>query len=117
MPKEEYEFHDHDGVPWTPVAAGSGAAAEGMVEKILNLDDATGVGTRLLKFPPGVETSEVIVHDFWEEVYILEGELHDKRINTTFTPGMYACRPPGMPHGPYSSPKGCMTFEVRYYNK
>ena len=30
MPKEEYEFSSHEGVPWTPVAAGSGAAAEGM---------------------------------------------------------------------------------------
>ncbi len=117
MPKEEYEFCGHEGIPWGPVAAGSGAAGQGMVEKILNLDPSTGVGSRLLKFPPGVETSEVIVHDFWEEVYILEGELHDKRINTTFTAGMYACRPPGMLHGPYSSPKGCMTFEVRYYNK
>ena len=90
MPKEEYEFSGREGVPWTPVAAGSGAAAEGMVEKILNLDDATGVGTRLLKFPPGVETSEEIVHDFWEEVYILEGELHDKRLYTTFTAGILA---------------------------
>ncbi|MED5569770.1 MAG: cupin, partial [Chloroflexota bacterium] len=31
--------------------------------------------------------------------------------------GMYACRPPGMPHGPYLSPIGCTTFEVRYYRK
>ncbi len=117
MSKEEYEFFDHEDVPWAPVTAGSGAAGQGMVEKILNLDHSTGVGTRLLRFPPGVETSEVIVHDFWEEVYVLEGELHDKRLNKTFTTGMYACRPPGMRHGPYSSPKGCMTFEVRYYNK
>ena len=75
MPKEEYEFFGHECVPWGPVGAGPGAAAEGMVEKILNLDYSTGVGTRLLKFPPGVETSAVIVHDFWEEVYILEGCL------------------------------------------
>ena len=117
MPKEEYEFFGHEGVPWGPVVSGSGAAGPGMVGKILNLDDATGVGTRLLKYPPGVETSDVIVHDFWEEVFILEGELHDKSINTTFTAGMYACRPPGMPHGPYISPIGCTTFEVRYYRK
>ena len=117
MPKEEYELFGHECVPWGPVGAGSGAAAEGMVEKILNLDHSTGVGTRLLKFPPGVETSAVIVHDFWEEVYVLEGELHDKRLNAAFTTGMYACRPPGMQHGPYSSPIGCMTLDVLYYNK
>ena len=115
MPKEEYEFSGHEGVPWTPVAVGSGAAAEGMVEKILNLDDATGVGTRMLKFPPGVETSEVIVHDFWEEVWIIEGSIHDIPLGQTFTAGMYACRPPGMPHGPWTSADGCKTFEVRHF--
>lgn len=115
MAKEEQEFHAHDGISWKPVPADSGAAAEGIVQKMLNLDEASGVGTRLLSFAPGVETDEVISHDFWEEVYIIEGELHDKNLNQTFTSGMYACRPPGMPHGPYSSPNGCTTFEVRYY--
>jgi hypothetical protein len=27
---------------------------------------------------------------------------------------MYACRPPGMLHGPYRVPRGCITFEIRY---
>ena len=36
MSKEEREFHHHDEVSWTPVAADSGAAGEGMTEKILN---------------------------------------------------------------------------------
>ena len=117
MPKTEFEFFGHETVPWGPVAVGSGAAAEGMEEKILNFDEDAGVSTRLLKFPPGIETSEVIVHDFWEEVIILEGELHDKTLNATFTSGMYACRPPGMLHGPYSSPIGFTTFEVRYYRR
>ncbi|MCS5668299.1 MAG: cupin domain-containing protein [Dehalococcoidia bacterium] len=115
MSKEEREFHHHDEVSWTPVAADSGAAGEGMTEKILNFDPEAGVATRMLRFAPGVETEEVITHDFWEEVYIIEGELQDTRINQTFTIGMSACRPPGMPHGPYSSPIGCTTFEVRYY--
>ena len=26
----------------------------------------------------------------------------------------YACRPPGMRHGPWVAPDGCTTFEVRY---
>jgi hypothetical protein len=30
---------------------------------------------------------------------------------------MYACRPPGMPHGPWTAPTGCLTFELRYYKK
>jgi hypothetical protein len=27
---------------------------------------------------------------------------------------MYACRPPGMVHGPYRVPGGCTTLEIRY---
>ena len=110
MSKEEQEFHAIDNVPWTTPPGGSGAAADGVTEKILNWDPEKGVGSRLLHFEPGSETDEVISHDFWEEVYVLEGGLHDKNLNQTFTAGMYACRPPGMPHGPYTSPDGCTTF-------
>ena len=117
MAKEEREFFHHDSVSWTPVAADSGAAGEGMTEKILNFDPEAGVSTRMLRFSPGVVTDVVITHDFWEEVYIIEGELTDTRINQTFASGMSACRPPGMPHGLYTSPVGCTTFEVRYYRK
>ena len=56
-------------------------------------------------------------HDFWEEVWIIDGALHDIPLNQTFPKGMYACRPPGMPHGPWRTPDGCTTFEVRYYRK
>ena len=117
MPKEEREFFDTDTLPWEPVAPGSGAAGAGVEQKILSLDTDTGDCTRLLKFAPGVETNDVITHDFWEEVIIVEGELHDKRLNKIFSKGMYACRQPGMVHGPYATPKGCLTFEVRYYKK
>jgi hypothetical protein len=50
-------------------------------------------------------------------VWILEGELIDLGKRQTFTAGMYACRPPGMLHGPYRVPKGCVTFEVRYVKR
>jgi len=73
--------------------------------------------TRLLQFDAGVETTETITHDFWEEVWILEGELIDLGKHQTFTAGMYACRPPGMLHGPYRVSKGCVTFEVRYVKR
>ena len=47
-------------------------------------------------------------------MYILEGDLTDLRLGETFTAGMYACRPPGMEHGPWTTEAGCLTFEVRY---
>ena len=54
----------------------------------------------------------MIVHDYWEEVMILSGELTDLTLGKTFTSGMYACRPPGMRHGPYVSAGGCRMLVV-----
>ena len=118
MPKPELEFTSPDRFPWTPVAGSAvgGAGGPGVVEKILSRDSDTGDVTRLLRFEAGVETRETIRHDFWEEVWILEGELVDLGKRQTFTAGMYACRPPGMAHGPYRVPRGCVTLEMRYYH-
>jgi hypothetical protein len=114
MPKPEIEFIDPDThYPWRPVEGD----ILGIKEKILSLDPKTGAYTRLLKFPPGLRTTETLVHDFWEEVIILEGELIDLGKKQTFGAGFYACRPPGMVHGPYDIPRGCVTFEIRYYSK
>jgi hypothetical protein len=115
MPKPEHEFFPVTNVGWTPVPG----KAAGMTERILAADDASGVATRMLRFEPGADTSPngVQVHDFWEEVYILEGSFHDLELNETFSAGQYACRPPGMRHGPWRSDAGCTTFEVRYYSR
>ncbi len=117
MPKEEREFFDTETIDWVPAGAGSGATAEGVMEKILSQDPETGNYARMVNFPAGVETDETIAHDFWEEVIIIEGSLIDTRLNQEFPKGFYGCRPPGMPHGPYKSPNGCITFELRYYDK
>ena len=50
-----------------------------------------------------------------EKVLIVEGSLYDMAKKETFLPGYYACRPPGMTHGPYKIPYGCVTFEIRYH--
>jgi hypothetical protein len=93
-----------------------GGQVPGLFERILASDPRTGVATRILRFEPGTDTSAAgpQVHPFWEEVYILEGSLHDLTLDETFPSGTYACRPPGMPHGPWRAPDGCVTFEVRY---
>lgn len=111
--KPEIEFQPAERVGWTPI----GGPAEGLSERILaSADLEAGVVTRMLRFEPGTNTTPngTLTHDFWEEVYILEGDLTDLRLNETFTAGMYACRPPGMEHGPWVSREGCLTFEVRY---
>lgn len=112
MRKPELEFTPTEAVPWTQVSGG----VEGQTERLLSTDPETGLATRMLRFAPGVDTTDlgVLRHDFWEEVYILEGELHDLTLDQRFGPGTYASRPPGMPHGPWRSEPGCVTFEVRY---
>jgi hypothetical protein len=116
VPKPEREFFRPDDIPWTPVSGSptAGAGGPGIEEKVLAHDPETGDVTRLLRFAPGVETREPIAHDFWEEVWILEGALEDLGRRATFTAGMYACRPPGMRHGPYRTRAGVLMFEIRY---
>ncbi len=116
MRKPELEFFDPASLPWEPVAgsASAGAGGPGVSQKILSRDPETGDLTRLLRFDAGVETHEPIAHDFWEEVWIVSGSVVDTRLGQIFTPGMYACRPPGMLHGPYRSPAGALLFETRY---
>jgi hypothetical protein len=115
MSKPEFEFFPCTTVGWTPC---EGSKCEGLEERILALDPERRVATRMLHFKPGTDTTPngTLTHDFWEEVYILEGSIYDTLLQQNFTAGMYACRPPGMKHGPWQSPNGCTTFEVRYYS-
>ena len=67
----------------------------------------------LVEYPPGSK-DPVHRHNANAFVYILEGSFTDLTLGQTFTKGMYACRPPGMPHGPWRTDDGVLTFEVRY---
>ena len=115
MAKPELEFFPADEVGWTPCEG----LVPGLGERVLASDETTGLASRMLRFPPGTDTTPngVQVHDFWEEVYVLSGAMTDLRLGETFTAGSYACRPPGMPHGPWRSSEGCTTFEVRYHSR
>lgn len=114
--KPELEFLDPqatDGFPWVPL---DGDRTGQLHEVILSGSHASGWVSRLLRFAPGSDTSPngVLTHDVWEEVFIVSGSIHDLRLGETFTAGMYACRPPGMEHGPWTSPEGAVTFETRF---
>ncbi len=111
MPKKEIEFTNSQiEFEWRPVDGDS----SGLAEKILSIDPETGNVTRLLRFPREFKGKDVLRHPFWEEIYILEGYLIDVKENQTYQKGYYACRPPGMIHGPFQSPEGCITLEMRY---
>ncbi|WP_328522011.1 cupin domain-containing protein [Kribbella sp. NBC_00359] len=105
--KEEKEFFPASSVAWTDGGAG-------ITQRVLS-QDADGTLTRLARWAPGTTSgTEVIRHEYVEEVYLLEGSLTDLTLEQTFHPGDYACRPPGMPHGPYRTTDGCTMLEIRY---
>jgi hypothetical protein len=109
MPKPALEFFAVGSVDWA-------AVSPGVWERLLARDD-DGIGlTRILRWDAGLDTSPLgpVAHDYVEEVLILSGSMHDLSLDTTFTAGEYACRPPGMVHGPWVSAAGCEMFEVRY---
>lgn len=94
-------------------------------EKILASDideeNKTGSRTRLLRFEPGQFTIEPFVHDHWEEVYVVSGDLtvgndENGEGGESFSAPTYACRPPGVWHGPFKSEHGCLLLEFHYYD-
>lgn len=111
MAKPELEFHRPTGA-WAP----AGGAVAGIWSQTLAEDPETGAYTGLQRYEPGVDTTPLGVraHDYWEEVYILDGALTDLTLGITFSAGMYACRPAGMPHGPWRSERGVLMLEMRY---
>ncbi|GBQ22971.1 cupin domain-containing protein [Gluconacetobacter sacchari] len=120
--KEHKEFHTLDmDAGWVQPAA----YKEDVQEKILSgsLDEVarTGSRTRLLRFAPGVYTKRPFVHDYWEEVYLISGDLtvgndENGHGGEPFPPNTYACRPPGAVHGPFKSERGCLLLEIHYYD-
>lgn len=85
-------------------------------------DRKTGSRTRLLKFEPGAFSTVPFVHDHWEEVYLAAGDLtvgNDAagRGGENFLAPTYACRPPGVYHGPFKSEGGCLLYEIHYYDE
>lgn len=122
--KEHKEFHAIDmGVEGWHVPPGY---PQGIEQKILagKLDEEGKVGnrTRLLRFAPGVFTTKPFVHDYWEEVYLVSGDLtvgndENGEGGESFAPNTYACRPPGAYHGPFKSETGCVLLEIHYYDQ
>jgi hypothetical protein len=98
----------------------------GIRQKILasDLDEVGKMGsrTRLLRFEPGAFTTLPFVHDHWEEVYLVSGDLvvgndAQGKGGRPFHAPTYACRPPGARHGPFRSDAGCLLYEIHYYDE
>ena len=105
-------FHNVPGYPW------------GFSEKILagSLDEKNKVGnrTRILKIEPGAFSTVPFVHEYWEEVFLVSGDLvcgsdAQGKGGESFTGPTYCVRPPGVYHGPFTSKNGCLLLETHYY--
>jgi len=70
----------------------------------------------------GTYTTAPFVHDHWEEVYVVSGDLivgndAQGQGGESFEAPTYACRPPGVHHGPFKSERGCLLYEIHYYDE
>ena len=98
--KEHLEFHSLDlTLGWRTPAGYPSGIEEKILAGALDEKAKTGNRTRLLRFEPGARTSLPFVHDYWEEVFLLSGDLivgDDEKGTETYGPNTYACRPPGV---------------------
>ncbi|MDH3376077.1 MAG: cupin [Gammaproteobacteria bacterium] len=120
--KQHKEFHRLDLDSGWEVPPGY---PPGIEQKILagelDEDNRRGGRTRLLRFKPGIYTAKPFIHEYWEEVYLMSGDLivgndADGNGGESFAPHTYACRPPGTYHGPFKSDNGCVLLEIHYYD-
>jgi hypothetical protein len=120
--KGHREFHTLDMDAGWQIPPGYPA---GFKQKILagELDEKNGRGnrTRLLRLDAGTFSTVPFVHDYWEEVFLLSGDLivgNDAQGNggEQFRNYTYAVRPPGAYHGPFKSETGCLLLETHYYD-
>ncbi len=121
--KEHKEFYTVDlGSGWETPAGYPPGIEQQILAGTLDEKAQRGHRTRHLRFAPGIYTTQPFVHDYWEEVYLVSGDLivgNDENGNggTQFAPNTYACRPPRTPHGPFKSEGGCLLLEVHYYDE
>jgi len=108
--KRPLGFLDPDLIEWQPEAS-----IDGLYSKTLTRCELTGSYTRMLKLIPGTITASVgaLSHEHLEEIWIVEGAIHDLTLEQNFTSGMYANRLAGMKHGPWRARDGAVTVEIR----
>ncbi|RCW71588.1 cupin [Pseudorhodoferax soli] len=105
---------------WTAVDSTAGRIEEIVLADNFDAASGTGSRTRLARWSAGALIDRPVVHDFHEEVFIVEGDFvvgcdAEGQGGETFGAYTFACRPPGALHGPFTSRTGCVLFEICYY--
>ncbi len=95
-----------DNLPWSPSPSSS------VERRILERDGAEGArATSIVRYASGT-TFPIHVHDFGEEIFVLEGVFSDERGD--HGPGTYLKNAPGSKHTPRAD-NGCVLFvKVRH---
>ena len=88
--KEHLEFHSLDlALGWQRQAGYPSGIEEKILAGALDEKTKTGNRTRLLRFEAGARTSLPFVHDYWEEGFLLSGDLivgDDEKGTQTYGP-------------------------------
>ena len=119
--KGHKEFHTLDMKDgWHVVPGYPPGFSEKIIAGELDEKNKRGNRTRILKIEAGALTTKPFVHDYWEEVFLLSGDLicgNDEKGNggEQFKNYTYAVRPPSAYHGPFTSKTGCLLLETHYY--
>lgn len=111
---------DAEDTRWTPVHADAGVIEELVLADNFDPIKKSGSRTRLARWKPGALMAQPVIHEFHEEVFIVEGEFivgcnHLGDGGETFGSYTFACRPPQVWHGPFATRAGCVLFEIQYY--
>ena len=74
--KPHLEFHRVDmSSGWSTPPGYPPGIEQKILAGALDEQSRSGSRTRLLRFAPGVFTTQPFVHEYWEEVYLIEGDL------------------------------------------
>lgn len=118
--REFFAIPRGDSARWKSVTAAGGRIEEMVLADNFDVVSRTGSRTRLARWQPGALIAQPVIHDFHEEVFIVEGELmvgcdSAGQGGERFGPYTFACRPPQVWHGPFASRAGCVLLEFQYY--
>jgi hypothetical protein len=113
-------IHYFDDFKWQRLEGFEPAIEQVILGDTLDQVAKTGVRTRFVRYSPGSNTRVTFLHDYDEEVYLMQGgqELLDgtaAEVLQRHAQGAYFVRPAGTPHGPFASEEGCVLFEIHSY--
>jgi hypothetical protein len=117
--KEHLEFFKIDMTSgWVEIAPGIHAKT---VAGSTDDESRQGHMNRLVRWAPHAKIDAIRSHEFYEEVFVLDGSLwvasqDDPEAFTAFDAYSFACRPPNAKHGPFKAGEtGCVLFETQFY--